>query len=135
MRSCTTSAWRLEAVQVADRWHVMENASQAFLAATRACMRQVRGAVGAATVDPRLLTAAERLQYEGYLRREDVNAAILALHKAGKPIKEIVRCTGHRRRTVRRVLRGQRVEVFRTRENSLEAHLPWLEELRSHSTR
>ena len=27
------------------------------------------------------------------------------------------------------------VEVFRTRENSLEAHLPWLEELRSHSTR
>ena len=56
-----------------------------------------------------------------------MNAAILALHKAGKPIKEIVRCTGHSRGTVRRVLRGQRAEVFRTRENSLEAHLPWLD--------
>jgi hypothetical protein len=60
----------------------MENASQAFLAATRACMRQVRAAVGAVTVDPHLLTAAEKLQYDGYLRREDANTAVLALHKA-----------------------------------------------------
>jgi transposase len=122
------AAWALPgAVQVADRWHLMENASQAFLAAVRACMRQVRAAVGAATVDPRLLTAAEKLQYDGYLRRQDVNAAVLELHKAGKPIKEIVRCTGHSRGTVRRILRGQRAEVFRTRESSLELHLPWLD--------
>lgn len=115
------------AVQVADRWHLMANASQAFLAATRGCMRQIRAALGAATVDPGLLTAAEKLQYEGFLYREDVNAAVLTLHKAGKSIKEIVRCTGHSRGTVRRVLRGQRSEVFRTRESSLEAYLPWLD--------
>ena len=57
---------------------------------TRASMRQIRAAVGAATVDPQLLTAAEKLQYEGYLRREDANGAVLALHQAGKAIKEIV---------------------------------------------
>ena len=49
------------AIQVADRWHLMENASQAFLAATRSCMREIRAGLGAATVDPDLLTAAEKL--------------------------------------------------------------------------
>jgi hypothetical protein len=63
--------------QVADRWHLMENASHPFLDAVRKSMRQVRVAVGAATINPALLTAAERIQYEGYLRREDTNAAIL----------------------------------------------------------
>jgi hypothetical protein len=48
----------------------MENASHAFLEAVRKSMRQVRMAVGTATVNPKLLTAAERMQYEGYLRRE-----------------------------------------------------------------
>jgi transposase len=57
--------------QVADRWHLMENASHAFLDAVRKSMRHVRMAVGTATINPKLLTAAERLQYEGYLRREE----------------------------------------------------------------
>lgn len=81
------------AVQVADRWHLMENASRAFLDAVRKSMRQIRMAIGATTIDPQLLTAAECLQYEGYLRREETNAAILALSKNGIPIKQIVRQT------------------------------------------
>ena len=89
----------------------MENASQAFLAATRGSTRQIRTSLGAATIDPALLTAAERLQYDGHLRREDVNASVLALSEAGAPIKEIVRRTGHSRGMVRRVIRGQRSEV------------------------
>jgi transposase len=40
------------AIQVADRWHLMENASQAFLGAVRKSMREVRAAIGAATIDP-----------------------------------------------------------------------------------
>lgn len=60
-----------EATQVADRWHLMENASRAFLDAVRKSMRQIRAAIGAATTNPSLLTAAERIQYEGYLRREE----------------------------------------------------------------
>jgi hypothetical protein len=76
----------------------MENASRAFLDAVRKSMRQIRTVIGATTIDPQLLTAAERLQYEGYLRREETNVAILALSKSGTPIKQIVRQTGHSRK-------------------------------------
>ncbi|WP_094515343.1 ISL3 family transposase [Brucella lupini] len=115
------------AEQVADRWHLMENASHAFLDAVRQSMRQVRMAIGTATVNPKLLTAAERLQYEGYLRREEANAAIRGLVSEGLSIKEIVRRTGHSRKLVRSVVRGQRTDIFRVRQTSLEPHLPWLE--------
>ena len=47
------------AVQVADRWHLMENASSAFLDAVRKSMRSIRTAIGAATINPDLLTCAE----------------------------------------------------------------------------
>ncbi|WP_247400765.1 transposase, partial [Bradyrhizobium sp. 76] len=116
-----------QATQVADRWHLMENASHAFLDAVGKSMHQVRVAVGAATINPALLTSAERIQYEGYLRREDTNAAIFRQAETGVSIKEIVRLTGHSRGLVRKVLRGQRTDVFRVRESSLEHHLPWLD--------
>lgn len=115
------------ATQVADRWHLMENASRAFLDAVRKSMRQIRRVIGAATINPELLTAAERIQYEGYLHREEVNALILGLAKEGTTIKEIVRRTGQSRGLVRRALRGQRSDVFRRRESSLELHLQWLD--------
>ena len=115
------------AVQVADRWHLMENASRAFLDAVRKSMRQIKTAIGTMTINPDLLTAAERIQYEGYLRREDANAAVFALAKDRVAIKQIVRRTGHSRGLVRQILRGQRGDVFRVRESSLESHLPWLD--------
>lgn len=106
----------------------MENASRAFLDAVRRSRGQIRAAIGAVTINPDLLTAAERLQYEGYLRREQDNTVILGLAKNGVTIKDIVRRTGHSRGLVRRILRGQRSDVFRVRESSLEPYLPWLDE-------
>ena len=116
------------AVQVADRWHLMENASRAFVDAVGKSMRQIRKAIGAARIDPRLLTYAEKLQYEGFRRREETNGAIFSAAKEGAPIREIVRRTGYSRGLVRKILRGQRSDVFRTRPSSLDPYLPWLDE-------
>jgi transposase len=53
---------RPDAVQVADRWHLMENASAAFLTAVQRSMITIRKGVGAGIVDPAALSAAERHQ-------------------------------------------------------------------------
>jgi hypothetical protein len=93
----------------------------------RAGVRQVDPGIGATTINPKLLTRAERLQYEGYLRRKQTNAAIMALVRDAVPLKEIVRRTGHSRKLVRQVSRGDSTDVFRTRQSTLDAHLPFLD--------
>lgn len=115
-----------QAVQVADRWHLMENASAAFLEAVRRSMRSIRSALGTAVIDPALLTHAERLQHEGYLRREEAYGIIRALAQTGTPIKEIVRLTGRSRKLVREIVRGGGGDVFRCRSSTLEPYLAWL---------
>lgn len=91
----------------------MENASRAFLDAVRRSMRQIRVVIGATTIDATLLTATERLQYDGYLRRKETDAAILALSKTGDSIKQIMRRTGHGRQLVRQVIHGERYAAWR----------------------
>lgn len=90
----------------------MENASRAFLDTVRKSMRQIRKTLGAMRINPKLVTAAERLQYQGYLRREQTNAVIMAFAKDGATIKEIVRRTGHSRGLIRQVLRDSATTSF-----------------------
>jgi transposase len=112
-----------QAVQVADRWHLMENASAAFLDAVRRSMRSIRKVLGSTVIDPALLTCAERLQYDGFLRRQEDSRTIKELARAGRSIKEITRRTGRSRKLVRSVLRGGDADVFRCRTSMLEPHV------------
>jgi transposase len=112
-----------QAVQVADRWHLMENASAAFLEAVRRSMKAIRQALGSTVIDPALLSCAERIQYEGFLRRQEDNQGIKALAEAGKSIKEITRSTGRSRKLVRSVLRGGDGDIFRCRQSMLEPYI------------
>ena len=118
---------RPDAVQVADRWHLMENASAAFLTAVQRSMVAIRKAVSAGTIDPEALSAAERRQHTGWLRREAENADILALSAGGVAIKEIMRRTDKSRGLVRQVVRGGRADIFRSRMSSLDPFLTQLE--------
>ncbi len=122
-----------DAVQVADRWHLMENASTAFFDAVRKdavrkdavgedavgkSMRAIRVAVGATVLDPKLLTCAERLQYEGYLRREDTTtAAIRALAEDGLPIN-----TAEPRSTCLKHASSVRPDPFKASSRSRQSH-------------
>ena len=130
------------AVQVADRWYLLEcagdrgasgaaqapeHASAAFLAAVQRSLPAIRKAIGSQTVDPKLLTAAERLQYEGFLRRRQTNGMVRQMAGDGVPIRRIVRHTGLSRKLVRQILRGEREDVFRIRDSSLTPWLPRLE--------
>ncbi len=96
------------ALQIADRWHLLENATAAFVEAVKREMRHLRRAITSGDVDPDVLTAAEKLQWIGWQRRDEVNGMVRGLHGQGRSIKAIVRTTGVSRQTVRRILAGTR---------------------------
>ncbi len=62
-----------QAIQVADRWHLIVNASRAFLDAVRKSMRQIRAVIGATVVDLALPTAAEHCNMTDIWGERDEN--------------------------------------------------------------
>ena len=85
-----------QAVQITDRWHLLENASAAFLDIIRRHMRHLRRAVTSGEIDPKRLSAVEKRQWKGWLKRDEVNEKVRALHMSGTSPKAIVRGTGYR---------------------------------------
>ncbi len=84
--------------RVADRWHlpdcagnrrasgaakVPQQASEAFLLAVKKSMPAIRKAADALTLDPKMLSAAEKLQYEGFLRRRPTSQLVRQLADSG----------------------------------------------------
>lgn len=90
-------------------------------------MRGIRTAIGATTIDPVLLTSAERLRYQGYLLRQEAYGTIAALVSNNVPLKEIARRTERSRNFVRQISRGAGTDVFRPRQSTLDIYLPFLE--------
>jgi transposase len=121
------------AVQVADRWHLLENCSRALLDAVRRHRSEVEAAAGAGTAEQMpplqkaLMTSAERRQWDRWQRGRKGYEEVIRLHREGTSIKTIVRRLRIGRNTVRRWLRGAAPERHRPRRSSLEPYRPMLE--------
>ena len=68
----------LNAIQVADHWHLMENASVAFLDAVRPLHEQNPNRNRSDDDQPGIADLCGKLRYQGYLRRQDSRAVITA---------------------------------------------------------
>ena len=115
-----------QALQISDRWHLLEIATAAFVEGVKRHMGDLRRAIVGGDIDPVALSAAEKLQWAGWQRRDEVNETVRAMRGKGGSIKGIVRTTGVSRQTVRRILAGTRDDVFRSRETTLDR---WAERL------
>ena len=132
-----------EAVQVADRWHVLRNLGEAVRAAVdhqHAAIRRVsRGAseptvmlAGAPSADtPNNITpnAAERRSQAAFARRQARYEEAARLHAAGASISRIAAQLGAERKTIRRWLRAGRAPLWRKppRVGALAPYLDHLE--------
>lgn len=124
-----------QAVQVADRWHLMVNASEALRQvldrhsralhrAARLCLptaacRRAAGRQRAGTQRERQRAAQRQARYKEVAR----------LHRAGVPIRRIARRLGMARNAVRRWLRAGEATVYRRAPGSsaLDRHLGYVE--------
>jgi len=92
-------------------------------------MKPLREALGSDTIDPDLLTSVERRQLASATRRDTISASVMTLRAADVSLKEIGRRTGLSRGTVRRIVRGERNDVFRPRQSTLARFESMLEGL------
>ncbi|WP_086935431.1 ISL3 family transposase [Azospirillum sp. B510] len=121
-----------EAIQVADRWHLLRNASDALRGVLEHHHRDLREAAQTAALKPEPLTleennsgpataseterplrAAERRSRAAQERRDARFAEVARLREQGMALKAIARTTGIERKTVRRWLRAGHAPTWR----------------------
>jgi transposase len=88
-----------DAVQVSDRWHLLENCSRSLLDAVRRRRIEVRSAAQEGVADlaialAPLMTSAERRHWERWRRQRDAYDEAMRLRREGMAIKAIVRSWG-----------------------------------------
>ncbi len=121
------------AVQVADRWHLLVNASEALRAvldrhdaklreAARLCAPRKGPAPASTAPAPAPASAPKKRRHERF-------ETVRRLHQQSLPIKEIVRRTGVARNAVRRWLRAGEAVAYRRAPGPslLDAHLAFVE--------
>jgi transposase len=121
-----------EAIQVADRWHLLENCSRALLEVVQRRRTDVRAAAQPTVPEtdaeePPPMTSAEHRRWVRWRRQSEAYDEAVRLHKEGVSIKAIVRRLGVGRNTVRRWLRGAAPNLFRQCRSILEPHYALLE--------
>ena len=128
-----------QAVQIADRWHLMVNASDALRQvldrhsrelreAARLCMPPA-GTPRSATGGQRAATPSERQRAGRREQRQARYDEMARLHREGVPIRRIARRLGMARNAVRRWLRAGEAPVYRRAPGSsaLDRHREYVE--------
>lgn len=128
-----------QAIQVADRWHLMMNASEALRRvldrhssalrrAARLCLPQaVMSSV--ATGKQQAATQCDRQRAQRREQRQARYEEVARLHREGMPIRRIARRLGMARNAVRRWLRAGEAPVYRRAPgaSALDRHLGYVE--------
>lgn len=118
------------ATQVADRWHLLVNASEALRGIVERHQSEIRDVAHRAVHDPAgSPNLAKTVPTNGNSRRRDRCEAALCLHGEGLPTKEIARRLGASRNAVRRWVQAGRFMPYRRAPGSslLDRHLPLVE--------
>ena len=113
-----------EAIQVADRWHLLANCSQALLEVVKRHLNRLRtpGIAREGRVDAAGLTDAERRSWDCWQRKHLRFEEVLRLHHGGVAIREIQRRLALGRNTIRRWLRDGGPEFRPVRPSTLDPY-------------
>lgn len=93
----------------------LENVTAAFVEAVKRHMGDFHRATTGGDIDPEALSSAEKVQWAGWKRRDEVNGTARSLRTQGHSIEGIVRATGVSRQSVQSILAGPREDVFCSR--------------------